>query len=232
MYGIPTLAPTRTNLLRTRQRLNDVRKGMDLLHKKREALVVELFRHARPAVDARAHAMEHARRAWPALLNALAMHGHAGVRALGWPGRVESVVLQPGLLWGVPIALLLRRPSLRRTLEARGTAPALTGPATIEAAGRFETFVETLLEAASREFVIRRLGDALARTSRQVNTLEHRLAPALRAQIAAMEHTLEEREHEEHLRWRHLLYRRSQTLQVHESETNSQQVRKPTGVVP
>jgi V/A-type H+-transporting ATPase subunit D len=48
--------------------------------------------------------------------------------------------------------------------------------------------------------VIRRLGEALAQTSRQVNTLERRLAPALRGAVTAIRRTLDEREREERLR--------------------------------
>ena len=42
-------------------------------------------------------------------------------------------------------------------------------------------------------------------TSRQVSTLELRVAPALERQIANLRRTLEEREREEHLRLKHLL---------------------------
>jgi vacuolar-type H+-ATPase subunit D/Vma8 len=64
--------------------------------------------------------------------------------------------------------------------------------------------VALLLEAASRETQIRRLARALARTSRQVNTLEQRVGPALERQAAEIRRTLEEREREDHLRLRRL----------------------------
>ena len=59
---------------------------------------------------------------------------------------------------------------------------------------------DLLLEAAPREMLIRRLGESLAQTSRQVNTLERRLAPALRSAVTDMRRTLDEREREERLR--------------------------------
>ena len=46
-------APTRQNLLALERRLEHVGKGTGLLRRKREALVAELFRLARPAVSAR-----------------------------------------------------------------------------------------------------------------------------------------------------------------------------------
>ena len=57
--------------------------------------------------------------------------------------------------------------------------------------------------------LIRRLGEALAQTSRQVNSLDRRVAPDLRAQMATMRRTLEEREREERLRLKHLLKKRA-----------------------
>lgn len=62
-----------------------------------------------------------------------------------------------------------------------------------------------LLDAANREALLRRLGDALARTSRQVNTLERRVGPALQSGLTAIRRTLDEREREEHLRLERLV---------------------------
>ena len=47
-------SPTRMNLLRAARRLGQVTRGVGLLRRKREALVTELFKLARPAADARA----------------------------------------------------------------------------------------------------------------------------------------------------------------------------------
>ncbi|HEV2290935.1 MAG TPA: V-type ATP synthase subunit D, partial [Gemmatimonadales bacterium] len=91
---------------------------------------------------------------------------------------------------------------------ARGTAPAATGGSALRAAERFERLTEELLEAAPREMLLRRIGEALARTSRQVNTLERRLAPRLARDIARVRQVLEEREREERVRLDGLLRRR------------------------
>ena len=56
--------------------------------------------------------------------------------------------------------------------------------------------------------MLRRLGEALALTSRQVNTLEQRLLPQVRSQITFTRRALEEREREEYLRLRRLLRKR------------------------
>jgi V/A-type H+-transporting ATPase subunit D len=197
-------APTRWNLIRTSRRLERVRKGAELLGRKRRALVSEIFGLARPALADRTRLTERAASAYPALLRVLAARGGAEMRALGWPTRDPELEMELHETWGVRIAEVVEAPELRRTPAGRGVAPAATGPEVAEAADEFEDFAALLLEAASRETQIRRLARALARTSRQVNTLEQRVEPELERQAVEIRRTLEEREREDHLRLRRL----------------------------
>jgi V/A-type H+-transporting ATPase subunit D len=198
---------TRQNLLALERRLERVGKGAALLRRKREALVAELFRLARPAAAARVAILQGTMSAYPLLLDALTDEGYAGLRAIGWPDRDLSVEVRPGQVWGIPVSEVVRRPPLRRGLPARGTSPALTAPSIPETATAFEALTELLLDAAGREALLRRLGEAVARTSRQVNTLERRVDPGLRSQLAAVRRTLDEHNRDEHLRLGRLLRR-------------------------
>ena len=193
------LSATRVGLLRAQQRLARLERGTSLLRRKREALVAELFRIARSAADTRAEIDAQARLAWPVLLRALGAEGGAGLTALGWPVRDVRVRVRTGLVWGVVVSDIDQAPRFTRTLAARGVAPG-PSPAAVEAASSFEQLADLLVSAAPREMLLRRLGEALARTSRQVNSLERRLAPQLRGQLLAVRRTLDEREREEHVR--------------------------------
>ena len=200
-------APTRQNLLGLERRLARIGRGTALLRRKREAIVAELFRRARPAAETRQRISECAASAYPILLDALAGSGWHGLAEIGWPTRDTQVEMHFATVWGTAISEILRYPPIQRTLATRATPPAGTGAAVIEAADAFERMVDLLLAAANRETLLRRLGDALARTSRQVNTLERRLDPALRRHRATIQRTLDEREREEHLRLSRLLTR-------------------------
>ena len=153
-----TLPATRLNLLRSRRRLERLVKGAELLRRKREALVSELFRIARPAADARAQIADAVAVAYPALLQALAGAGISGLRPAGWPTRDYRVEVVPGTVWGVVVSRIASRPPVPRTLEARGTVPPATEVTAIHAATAFERLAELLLEAASQEMLLRRLG--------------------------------------------------------------------------
>ncbi len=201
-------AATRSNVVRMRRRLEQVNKGAALLRKKRESLVMELLDRARPAVDSR-KALEHqALSAWRSLLAALSAEGSAALAAQGWPTREVTLDLEPIEVWGVRAVALEHKPSLVRSLAARGVAPGpLDAPAQV-AAGEIERLVEQLIEIAPDEHLMRRLGQALARATRLVNTLEQRVAVGLTRGLGQMRRTLDEREREEHLRLLRIVNRR------------------------
>ncbi len=193
------LPATRLGLLRATRRLERLSRGTSLLRRKREALVAELFSLARSALDTREQIDAQARAAWPLYLEALAAEGAAGLTGLSWPSRELSVRVTARVVWGVPVADLEARGPIVRTLAARGLPPGSV-PAAVEAAEAFERLTDLLVRAAPREMLLRRLGEALSQTTRQVNRLERHVAPGLRRQAARVRSALDEREREEHVR--------------------------------
>ena len=198
------LPPTRMNLLRARRDLARVARGIALTRRKREALVAELFKLARPAVDVRAKIADAVTRASEALADALALHGAADLRAMAWPAAEPLVELRPAQVWGLSVSDVVTRTAVARTLDARGLAPAITGPAVSRTAALYEELADLLIDAAPREQRVRRLSEAVGETTRRLLTLEQRVAPNLESQIAAVRQQLDEREREEHLRLRHV----------------------------
>jgi V/A-type H+-transporting ATPase subunit D len=193
------LPATRLGLLRAQRRLQRLERGTSLLRRKREALVAELFSLARSALDTREQIETQARAAWPVYLDALAAEGAGALRGLAWPSRELPVRVRARVVWGVPVADLEAAGPIVRTLAARGLLPGPV-PAAVEAAEAFERLTDLLVRAAPREMLLRRLGEALAQTTRQVNRLERRVAPDLRREAARVRSTLDEREREEHSR--------------------------------
>ena len=198
------LPPTRMNLLRARRDLARVERGISLTRRKREALVAELFRIARPAVDVRAKIAEAVTRASEALADALAVHGAADLAAMAWPAAEPVVELRPAQVWGLGVSDVVSRTAIARTLDARGLAPAITGPAVTATAALYEALADLLIDAAPREQRVHRLSEAVGETTRRLLTLEQRVEPGLAAQIGDVRQQLEEREREEHLRLRHV----------------------------
>ncbi len=203
------LKPTRLNLLRARRKLSRVRRGTDLLRRKREALVRALLDHAAAAVEDRERIERAADVAYPALVRALGEQGASALMVSAEPLRDATVTVETADVWGVPVAVLRDKPAFERSLEARATAPAATPSAVVEAAEAFERLVDLLLEATPREQLLRRLAEAVSRVSRQVRALELRVEPSVRSAIRRIGGLLDEREREEHARLRRFLRNRA-----------------------
>lgn len=199
-----TPAATRSALLMLARRRDRVAKGAALLRKKREALVAELFRIARPALEARVAISEDAARAYELLLTALSLHGASELESLGRPERSVAIEVGTRMVWGVSVPTLSERPTLVRTPAVRGVAEANTGPGTEAATIAFERLLERLLDEVPRELLMEQLGAELARTTRRVHVLEQRLAPRLAAQHASIRRVLDERERDAQVRLRML----------------------------
>ena len=206
--SLERVPPTRANLLSARRRLERVRRGADLLRHKREALMEELLRVAGEARDARERIDGAARVAWRALADAGGAEGREALRVEAWPARPLEVTLRTRRVWGLDVVDVAEAPPLRRTPGARGWAPGAPGPAACEAADAFEELADLLVRAAPREMLVRRLADALARTSRQVHALEQRVAPELEARVASIRRTLDQREREDQVRLKRAAARR------------------------
>jgi len=93
-------------------------------------------------------------------------------------------------------------PTEARYAPYSAVTPGAAGPSLVEAAVGHERLIELTIEAAPRELLLRALGAALARTSRQLGTLERLVAPALRERIRGISATLDEREREDQVRAR------------------------------
>jgi H(+)-transporting ATP synthase subunit D len=206
-----SVPPTRSGLVRASAQLGRVKKGRELLNRKREALITELFRSARPALDARQEVEERAKAAYEALLRALASSGEAALQAYAWPDREIEVEIEHRQVWGIAVPSVTSHTPVQRTLSARETAAPSVGPAAAQAATEFERLIELVIEALPKEQLVRRLGDALSKATRQVNTLQLRVEPALGAELSALKRMLEERERDERSRLRHVLRRRERT---------------------
>ena len=97
---------TRSSLLRSARRLDQVQRGAALLKRKRQSLVEELFSRARTAVTSREAIDAQAQRAWRSIWVALSSNGSDGLKPLGWPAREVDVEMESVEIWGLRAAAL------------------------------------------------------------------------------------------------------------------------------
>jgi V/A-type H+-transporting ATPase subunit D len=195
-----TPTATRSELLARRSREATARRGHDLVNQKRSALIVELRKIGTEVGAKRAELDEAARRARRALRQAQVVDGPEHVRSAGLAARREvRARLRSRNVAGVPV-LDLRSEPVARAIDDRGYA-LTTSTATIDrTAAAFEAELAALLEVAAAELNLRRLVAEVARTTRQINALEHVVVPRLVAEQRFIADALEQRSLEDRIR--------------------------------
>jgi V/A-type H+-transporting ATPase subunit D len=195
------IAPTRSNLLRTRDALELAREGYDILDRKREVLSTELVHVAHDAERLEAQLHELLAAAYHALELAKMTMGRERIEwaALAVDKTIE-VRIRPRSVMGVLIPMI----------EAEGEAPATPyglGDTTValdEAASRFTEVLDRIPDLSETMTTAWRLARELQKTQRRVNALQYIFIPEYETTVAYIESVLEEREREETFRLKRL----------------------------
>lgn len=194
------VSPTRMQLLSLRQQVVIARRGLELLERKREALVREFFAAAESAIDSREGLRQTMQQAHNSLVLLLAMAGREAVTSAAFAARRElAVELVERNLWGVRFPELYHQ-AAARAVDARGYALTGTTPLLDETARLFEEAVDRALKTVSVEMKLKRIGEEIRKATRRINALNELMLPRMRRQIRRITAHLEEREHEEHFR--------------------------------
>ncbi|MDD5447724.1 MAG: V-type ATP synthase subunit D [Actinomycetota bacterium] len=192
---------TRGELLWRKQQLQLAVQGMELLKKKRDALLREFL----PIIDETMKLSLRLERATQEAQGALAMakavDGEAAVTSVSFATKGEVHVDITGThVMGVPIPVIRKAEAPLRNELNRGYS--LTGVSARigYAAKKFEEIVGTMIESADIETRLRRLGEELQKTNRRVNALENVVVPELEEQVKFIYSALDERAREDHFR--------------------------------
>jgi V/A-type H+/Na+-transporting ATPase subunit D len=192
-----TISPTRMNLLQRQNQVKLAQQGVDLLKKKRDALVADFFNIVRRALAAREKLTKSAEQSYTLLGLAKAVEGRETLEAaaLADPRRLE-VGIETKNVWGTRIPTIATN-DVHRTLLARNADPASVSARTIESADRFEDVVAALLDVAGTEITLRKIGEEINKTTRRVNALEQVVIPRVRGEIRYIRDVLEQRARED-----------------------------------
>jgi V/A-type H+-transporting ATPase subunit D len=181
------------NLLARRGQLGLALRGVDLLQKKRDALVREFFGLIHKTLEARRQLNTAGREAHMALLLAKAFDGPHEVEVLSLSVPViPDVRAEVENVWGTRVPRLeAERP--------RGTtvSPVGIGGQTLAAQAAFRKLSEALLWVANTESRLRRIGEEIKKTARRVNALEQAVIPGIQSQIHYIQQVLDQQEQED-----------------------------------
>lgn len=207
--AVQTVVPTRTELLERRRRAALAEQGRDLLSDKRAALVRAFAERSRLLLE-RLSDMEVTAASARALFDeACAAVGPVALRsASGAAERRIGVQTSASVVAGVPVVDVVHDDVARLPLEP-GYAAATTDAAVDDVAAAYEAVLDDVLDLAGLELTVRRLAAEIARTTRQVNALEHVVIPRLGDEARLIGLALDEREREDVARLRRARDRRA-----------------------
>jgi V/A-type H+-transporting ATPase subunit D len=191
------ISPTRMNLLAQRNQLRVAQQGVDLLKRKRDALVADFFKIVRESLAARERLSAACREAYVMLALAKAWEGREALEAAAMAARRDLLVdIDIRNVWGTKIPEVTVA-DMRRPLLERGQNPVATSARAIESTGNFEEVLAAILAVAATEIRLRKIGEEIRKTTRRVNALEQVVIPRLRADTRYIASVLEQRARED-----------------------------------
>jgi V/A-type H+-transporting ATPase subunit D len=188
------ISPTRSNLLAKRAQRKLALQGVDLLKRKRDALIGEFFALVKESLAAREELSKTSKDAYFALFLAKAWDSPEAVESLALARKAGlEIDLSVESIYGVKVPRIIM-PELSRALPF---SPIGAGARTLDAASQFQGVVEALIKVAATENKLRRIGEEIKKTSRRVNALEQIVVPGISDQIKFITDTLDQRSLEE-----------------------------------
>lgn len=187
-------SPTRMNLLVKRAQEKLALQGVDLLTRKKDAMLHEFFNMVGKLYQLRVSLQKKIQNEAGALIIREAVHGSQPMMsAAGVTKQDPDVEIIKNNFWGINIFDI--KSSFRvRDSFTRGYSPRGIETGIDNAAGGFEQIVELILEIIPEEFKLQRVGEEVRKINRRINALKQHLIPALQAQVSYIFQALEERE--------------------------------------
>jgi V/A-type H+-transporting ATPase subunit D len=187
------IAPTKSNLIKVKERLAIALEGYDLLEQKREILVMELMQTVESIKILERDLDKKIATAYPALKKMLLVMGREKADRLSRHSR-QRVELQEKRVMIAGMNL----PSLEVKLSDLELtySPANSFAECDETVVEFYELLKILTELAAVRTIAWRLAREVRKTQRRVNALEKQVIPTARETKTFIESSLEERERE------------------------------------
>jgi V/A-type H+-transporting ATPase subunit D len=190
---MPSVAPTKTSLMKMRRELEFARLGHELLDQKRNILVIELLTLVDQAVDFQTRVDRHLAEAYRTLEEAVLSMGKLRVAHLASAINVEAAIrIDQRRVMGVQL------PVVETSFTEHAPFYSLLGTSfwIDNSLQEFKGALEMMGKLAELKISIMRLAREVKKTIRKVNALEKIAIPDLEKTVAYIQSRLEENERE------------------------------------
>ncbi len=191
------VSPTRMNLLGRKAQVSLAKQGVDLLKKKRDALVTDFFVVVKNSLASREQLNQTSQQAVELLNLAVAFEGRQPLESSALPGRRDiRLNVSEKNVWGIKIPEVSAG-SVVRDQFSRGYSPTAATSRSLKTADSFEQMIDLLIVVAGSETRLKRLGSEIKKTTRRVNALEQVVIPRIYREMSYIKGVLEQRERED-----------------------------------
>lgn len=190
-----SIKPTRSELMKLKNRIKLATSGYNLLKKKRDGLILEFFEILKRAKSVRRVLTEEYTKALQTVNIARTVDGDVQILSLALAVKdAPDITVQSRNIMGVVV------PKIDYTVSDTGFDKgygSIASSALIdEATASFERVVQKVIEAAEVETGIKKLLNEIEKTKRRVNALEFEIIPQLELQRKFIQMRLDEMERE------------------------------------
>lgn len=194
------VAPTHSNLMKLKEKLDISQEGYDLLDEKREVMIMELMDNIHGYKDLEERVTEKLKKAYRALESAYISNGEKKLRQFTSRDKEPDINVKMRSIMGIPV------PDLSVDVPEKQSIYSLasTDENFDRAVKNFREVIEIIVRWAAREILIWRLGQEINKTQKRVNALENIFIPDYKEKIKKIEESLEEEEREEFFRRKRL----------------------------
>ncbi len=193
--------PTRTNLLMLKDKSTSLTNSTAILKARRQALIREFLTVISPVLQSRDRIRSHYHKGLDELNLSRGIEGTDFIESLvAVSDRDVGVDVLEKNAMGVRYRDLTVYGPFVRTPEERNYDYTMTTPHLEEACFLFENIVESMLEYATFENRLKRLGEEILHVTRRIRVLEERVLPKMKRQIRTIQQYIGEREREAHFR--------------------------------
>ena len=198
------VSPTRMNLMTKKSQISLADQGVDMMKKKRDALVKDFFDIVHQLLDVRDELDAASHTAYRSLMISKAIDGVFQLESAATAGRQSiEVDIEEKSVWGVKVPEI-KNIDVRRSVVTRGYSISGVSSRIDSVADRFENILNLILKIVSVEIRLKRLGKEIKKVTRRVNALEQILIPRLHGEVRYIKNALEERAREDTFRLKHI----------------------------
>lgn len=183
--------PTRSGLLELQEKRELAEKGHGLLEKKRDALIHKFFELIDEYKEKKQSTYHDLKKAYGTLHKAQAVNGVDRVRSVGFSQEdALQIALGTENLMGVTVPDY----TVRIQSDDRNVSPMEPDQSLTKAAEQFRIIAKQLVQLSELENTIHKLSEAIQKTKRRVNSLEHVKIPEMEAVEKQIDQKLMEKE--------------------------------------